>query len=265
MRIVVLTIFPELVAALWSHGMVRRAVEQRAVSAEAVNIRDFAPDRHHVTDDRPYGGGCGMVMKPEPLAAALRHARDTAPGARAILMSPQGRRFDQAIARELSELPGLILVCGRYEGVDDRLVGGLIDEELSIGDYVLTGGELAAMAVADAVTRLIPGVLGGEESAERDSFSDGRLEHGHYTRPPVFEGEAVPEVLLSGHHARIERWRLESSLMRTFVNRPDLFEGRPVAPAERDIFEAWRARLQGLLGDEATPAAGTRKRRRERG
>jgi tRNA (guanine37-N1)-methyltransferase len=264
-RIVVLTIFPGLVEALWSHGMVRRAVEQRAVTALAVNIRDFAPDRHHVTDDRPYGGGCGMVMKPEPLAAALRHAREAAPGARTILMAPQGRRFDQSVARELSEVPGMILVCGRYEGVDDRLIGNLIDEELSIGDYVLTGGEIAAMAVVDAVTRLIPGVLGGEESAERDSFSDGLLEHGHYTRPPVFEGEAVPEVLLSGHHARIERWRLESSLMRTFVNRPDLLIERPVAPAERDIFEGWRTRLQGLLGDARAPSAGTRPRRRERG
>lgn len=265
MRIVVLTIFPELVEALWSHGMVRRAVEQRAVTALAVNIRDFAPDRHHVTDDRPYGGGCGMVMKPEPLAAALRHAREAAPGARTILMAPQGRRFDQSVARELSELPGIILVCGRYEGVDDRLIGSLIDEELSIGDYVLTGGEIAAMTIVDAVTRLIPGVLGGEESAERDSFSDGLLEHGHYTRPPVFEGKAVPEVLLSGHHARIERWRLESSLMRTFVNRPDLLAERPIAPAERDIFEGWRARLQDLLGDATAPAAGTRTRRRERG
>jgi tRNA (guanine37-N1)-methyltransferase len=247
-RILVLTIFPDLVAALWSHGMVRRAVEQGTVSAEAVNIRDFAPDRHHVTDDRPYGGGCGMVMKPEPLAAALRHARETAPGARTILMAPQGRQFDQAVARELSRLPGMILVCGRYEGVDDRLVGGLIEDELSIGDYVLTGGEIAAMAVVDAVTRLIPGVLGGEESVERDSFSDGLLEHGHYTRPPVFEGDPVPEVLLSGHHARIERWRLESSLMRTFVNRPDLLHGRALRPAERQILERWQSDLQALLG-----------------
>jgi len=250
-RFLVLTIFPEMMAALWSHGMVRRAVEQGAVSAAAINIRDFAPDRHHVTDDRPYGGGCGMVMKPEPLAAALRHARESAPGARTILMAPQGRRFDQAAAQELAALPGLILVCGRYEGVDDRLVGGLIEDELSVGDYILTGGEIAAMAVIDAVTRLIPGVLGGEESAERDSFSDGLLEHGHYTRPPVFEGEAVPEVLLSGHHARIERWRLEASLIRTFVNRPDLLQGRTLSPQEREILARWQADLGRLLGGEA--------------
>lgn len=254
MRVLVLTIFPELVAALWAHGMVRRAVEQGALTAQAVNIRDFAPDRHHVTDDRPYGGGCGMVMKPEPLAAALRHARTAAPDARTILMAPQGRRFDQTVARELAALPGMILVCGRYEGVDDRLIGGLIEDELSIGDYVLTGGEIPAMAVVDAVTRLIPGVLGGAESAERDSFSDGLLEHGHYTRPPVFEGEAVPEVLLSGHHARIERWRLESSLLRTFVNRPDLLEQRVLSAAERKILARWQADLRRLLGpDDAAP------------
>jgi tRNA (guanine37-N1)-methyltransferase len=146
----------------------------------------------------------------------------------------------------------MILVCGRYEGVDDRLIGGLIDEELSVGDYVLTGGEIPAMAVVDAVTRLIPGVLGGEESAERDSFSDGLLEHGHYTRPPVFEGEAVPEVLLSGHHARIERWRLESSLLRTFVNRPDLLEQRVLSAPEREILDRWQANLRRLLGPDAS-------------
>jgi tRNA (guanine37-N1)-methyltransferase len=264
-RILVLTIFPQLVETLWAHGMVRRAVEQGALSAQAVNIRDFAPDRHHVTDDRPYGGGCGMVMKPEPLAAALRHARAAAPGARTILMAPQGRRFDQPLARELSHLPGLILVCGRYEGVDDRLIGGLIEDELSIGDFVLTGGELAAMAVIDAVTRLIPGVLGGEESAARDSFSDGRLEHGHYTRPPVFEGDAVPEVLLSGHHARIERWRLESSLMRTFVNRPDLLQAGSLTPEERDLLARWQADLRRLLGEPGADPSPVRKRRSGRG
>jgi tRNA (guanine37-N1)-methyltransferase len=247
MRILVLTIFPEMFQGFWSHGMVRRAIEQQAVAAAALDIRDFAQDRHHVTDDRPYGGGNGMVMKPEPLAAAIRHARQMAPEARTVLMSPQGRVFNQARAQELAGLKGLILVCGRYEGVDDRLCHELISDELSIGDYVLTGGEIAAMAVIDAVTRLIPGVLGGADSAARDSFSDGLLEHAHYTRPPVFEGAQVPEVLLSGHHDNIERWRLESSLLRTLVSRPDLLRQRALTAVEAEILRHWQARLAELL------------------
>ena len=259
MRILVLTIFPDMFDGLWSHGMVRRAIEQQAISAAALNIRDFADDRHHVTDDRPYGGGNGMVMKPEPLAAAIRHAQQTAPEARTILMTPQGRVFNQARARELAGLKGIILVCGRYEGVDDRLCHDLISDELSVGDYVLTGGEIAAMAVIDAVTRLIPGVLGGEDSAARDSFSDGLLEHAHYTRPPVFEGAGVPQVLLSGHHGNIERWRLESSLMRTLVNRPDLLQERALTAEEAEILRRWHAHLGELIG--ARPDAPERKRR----
>jgi len=259
MRILVLTIFPDMFDGLWSHGMVRRAIEQQAISAAALNIRDFADDRHHVTDDRPYGGGNGMVMKPEPLAAAIRHAQQTAPEARTILMTPQGRVFNQARARELAGLKGIILVCGRYEGVDDRLCHDLISDELSVGDYVLTGGEIAAMAVIDAVTRLIPGVLGGEDSAARDSFSDGLLEHAHYTRPPVFEGAGVPQVLLSGHHGNIERWRLESSLMRTLVNRPDLLQQRALTAEEAEILRRWHAHLGELIG--ARPDAPERKRR----
>jgi tRNA (guanine37-N1)-methyltransferase len=259
MRILVLTIFPDMFDGLWSHGMVRRAIEQQAISASALNIRDFADDRHHVTDDRPYGGGNGMVMKPEPLAAAIRHAQQTAPEARTILMTPQGRVFNQARARELAGLKGLILVCGRYEGVDDRLCHDLISDELSVGDYVLTGGEIAAMAVIDAVTRLIPGVLGGEDSAARDSFSDGLLEHAHYTRPPVFEGAGVPQVLLSGHHGNIERWRLESSLMRTLVNRPDLLQERALTAEEAEILRRWHAHLAELIGGR--PDAPDRKRR----
>jgi tRNA (guanine37-N1)-methyltransferase len=251
MQILVLTIFPEMFEGLWSHGMVRRAIEQRAISAAAINIRDFTADRHHVTDDRPYGGGSGMVMKPEPLSAAIRHAQQTAPDARTILMSPQGRVFNQAAARELAGGEGLILVCGRYEGVDDRLCHELIADEISIGDYVLTGGEIAAMAVIDAVTRLVPGVLGGEDSAERDSFSDGLLEHPHYTRPPVFEGAAVPEVLLSGHHGHIEGWRLEASLLRTLVNRPDLLQQREFTAQEAEIVRRWHARLGELLAGQA--------------
>ena len=258
MRILVLTIFPDMFDGLWSHGMVRRAIEQQAISASALNIRDFADDRHHVTDDRPYGGGNGMVMKPEPLAAAIRHAQQTAPEARTILMTPQGRVFNQARARELAGLKGIILVCGRYEGVDDRLCHDLISDELSVGDYVLTGGEIAAMAVIDAVTRLIPGVLGGEDSAARDSFSDGLLEHAHYTRPPVFEGAEVPGVLLSGHHVNIERWRLESSLMRTLVNRPDLLQERALTAEEADILRRWHSRLGELVGGR-TDAPGRKR------
>jgi tRNA (guanine37-N1)-methyltransferase len=259
MRILVLTIFPEMFDGLWLHGMVRRAIEQRVISASALNIRDYAADRHRVTDDRPYGGGCGMLMKPEPLAAAIRHARQMAPEGRTILMTPQGRVFNQALAREMAGLKGLILVCGRYEGVDDRLCQGLITDELSVGDYVLTGGEIAAMAVIDAVTRLIPGVLGSADSAARDSFSDGLLEHAHYTRPPEFEGAEVPEVLLSGHHGNIDRWRLESSLMRTLVNRPDLLQERELTAEEADILRRWHTHLGEIIGGR-TGAPGRKRR-----
>ncbi len=248
MQIQVLTIFPEMFDGFWAHGMVRRAIQQQILSASALNIRDFAADKHRTTDDRPYGGGSGMVMKPEPVAAAIRAAQQAAPDARTILMTPQGRRFDQAVARELAAQQGLILVCGRYEGVDDRLCLDLIADELSIGDYVLTGGEIAAMVVVDAVTRLIPGVLGGEDSAERDSFSNGLLEHGHYTRPQEFEGAEVPQVLLSGHHREIRRWRLESSLLRTLVNRPDLLRQRPLTEEEADILRRWHRHLAELIG-----------------
>jgi tRNA (guanine37-N1)-methyltransferase len=259
MQMLVLTLFPDMFDAFWSHGIMRKAVEQGSIVAAAMNIRDFALDRHHVTDDRPYGGGSGMVMKPEPLAAAIRAARERAPAARTILMSPQGRVFDQTIAREMASLPAMILVCGRYEGVDERLSRDLISDELSIGDYVLTGGEVAAMVVIDAVTRLIPGVLGGADSAERDSFSNGLLEHPHYTRPPVFEGAAVPDVLLTGHHRNIERWRLEASLMRTFVNRPDLLQERKRTDEETDILRRWQAELDQLLGERQETTGGKRR------
>jgi len=247
MQILVLTLFPDMFDAFWSHGIMRKAVEQGSITAAALNIRDFATDRHQITDDRPYGGGSGMVMKPEPLAAAIRTARERAPAAPVILMAPQGRVFRQTVAREMAALPEIILVCGRYEGVDDRLYRNMITDELSIGDYVLTGGEVAAMAVIDAVTRLIPGVLGGADSAERDSFSNGLLEHPHYTRPPVFEGTEVPEVLLTGHHRNIERWRLAASLMRTFVHRPDLLRQRVLTDEEIDIMRSWQDDLSRLL------------------
>jgi tRNA (guanine37-N1)-methyltransferase len=243
----VLTIFPEMFDSFWNHGIIRRAIEHRKIFASAVNIRDFAADRHQVTDDRPYGGGSGMVMKPEPLAAAIRHASKKLIGAKTILLTPQGRVFNQKMARELAASDGLILVCGRYEGVDERICHDLIDFEISIGDYVLTGGELAAMIVVDAVTRLIPGTLGGADAAEKDSFSDDLLEHAHYTRPANFEGREVPEVLLSGHHQEIDRWRLESSVMRTLLKRPDLLQKKDINRRERDILIKWRLEIEKIL------------------
>ena len=223
----------------WDHGIIRRAIDQKKIFASTLNIRDFAEDKHQVTDDRPYGGGSGMVMKPEPLAGAIRAANHKFPSAKTILLTPQGRVFNQAVANELAAFEGLVLVCGRYEGVDERISHDLIDDEISIGDYVLTGGELAAMVVIEAVTRQIPGTLGGEDAAEKDSFSNGLLEHAHYTRPQVFEGKAVPEILLSGHHEEIENWRLESALMRTLLKRPDLLKNKSLHKQELDILKKW--------------------------
>jgi tRNA (guanine37-N1)-methyltransferase len=257
MRFLVLTIFPEMFRSFWEHGIIRRALIQDRIHASAVNIRDFAPGRHRVTDDRPYGGGCGMVMKPEPLAAAIRSAADLAPGARRILLTPQGRVFDQHLARDLSTHAGLILICGRYEGIDERVGSGLIDDEISIGDYVLTGGEVAAMVVMDAVTRLIPGVLGGSESALKDSFSDHLLEHAHYTRPDDFEGETVPEVLMSGNHEEIEKWRRESELIRTFLKRKDLLKERSLSEPELEILEKWSRDIEEIIHTQSLRGADT--------
>ena len=247
MNFVVLTIFPEMFDPFWSHGIIRRAIEQQKIFASTVNIRDYARDRHQVTDDRPYGGGSGMVMKPEPLAGAIRAATRKVPAAGTILLTPQGRPFDQDMAKELASFDGLVMICGRYEGVDERICHDLIDYEISIGDYVLTGGELAAMIIVDAVTRLIPGTLGGEDAAENDSFSNGLLEHAHYTRPRIFEGREVPDVLLSGHHQEIERWRLESSLMRTLLKRPDLLLQKNLSREEIDILDKWRNEIKNIL------------------
>lgn len=250
MRIVVLSIFPRMFPSFFAHGMVRLACERGLLAFEVIDPRDFASDRHRTTDDRPYGGGSGMVMKPEPLAAALRHARRAAPGAEAILLSAQGLPLTQERVVEFSRRGALILVCGRYEGVDDRLCEEEIAEEISIGDYILSGGEVAAMAVIDAVVRLLPGVLGNPDSAARDSFADGLLEHPHYTRPAVFEGRAVPEVLQSGDHRRIARWRKEASLWRTLVHRPDLLRGRPLEDEEREILRGMQATLEEILPPE---------------
>jgi tRNA (guanine37-N1)-methyltransferase len=188
-----------------------------------------------------------MVMKPEPLAGAIRAATRKVPAAATVLLTPQGRPFDQNMAKELASFDGLVMICGRYEGVDERICHDLIDYEISIGDYVLTGGELAAMIIVDAVTRLLPGALGGEDAAENDSFSNGLLEHAHYTRPRIFEGQEVPDVLLSGHHQEIERWRLESSLMRTLLKRSDLLQQKNLNRQEIEILDRWRNEINKIL------------------
>lgn len=226
MRIQVVTLFPEEFRPLVDLGVTGRAIREGRVRLDTLNPRDFATDRHRSVDDRPYGGGPGMVMAVEPLRSTIRAAREQAGGqSRVALMSPQGRVLDQAGASELAGREELILVCGRYEGIDERLIELEIDEEWSIGDYVLSGGELAAAVLIDAVTRLLPGVLGHGQSAEQDSFSDGLLDCQHYTRPETVEGKGVPPVLLSGDHAAIERWRRKQSLGRTWLRRPELLAG----------------------------------------
>jgi tRNA (guanine37-N1)-methyltransferase len=257
MKLIALTIFPELMQAFWNNGIMRRATAEGIIAPAAVNIRDYAQGRHRVTDDRPYGGGCGMVMKPEPLAAAIAAASEMAPAAPRILLSPQGRPFDQAMAQDLAGQPGLILICGRYEGVDERIAEQCVDLEVSIGDFVLTGGELAAMVVMDAVTRLLPGALGNEDSAGQDSFGTQRLDCGHYTRPPRFEGRDVPEVLLSGHHELITRWRCADALMRTLVRRPDLLRAKPLDMQEVALLEQWRHEIDELIRSQAGRGPGS--------
>ncbi|MGM0664258.1 MAG: tRNA (guanosine(37)-N1)-methyltransferase TrmD [Thermodesulfobacteriota bacterium] len=222
MRFDVLTLFPDMFGPFLEQGVMGRAVERGLLEAGLTNIRDYARGTHRVTDDRPYGGGSGMVMKAGPIARALKDLDPVAGSEQVVLLSPQGRLFDQALAWELSTLDRLVLICGRYEGVDERVREAYVDQEISIGDFVLSGGEVAAMAVMEAVARLVPGVLGCETSNREDSFEDGLLEHPHYTRPPVFEGRKVPEVLLSGDHEKIRDWRRQESLKRTLEKRPDL-------------------------------------------
>lgn len=241
MHIGVVSLFPEMFTALSDSGITGRAVQQGQVRLDFVNPRDFTRDRHRTVDDRPFGGGPGMVMKPEPLHQAIQRARQQAgDGARVIYLSPQGRPLSHARVLELAALPALVLVAGRYEGIDERVIAADVDEELSIGDYVLTGGELAAMVVMDAVIRHLPGVLGHAQSAQEDSFADGLLDCPHYTRPELWEGRSVPEVLLSGDHQRIRRWRLKQALGRTLERRPDLLEGRALTSEEEELLALYR-------------------------
>ena len=241
-RIDVVTLFPELVRAVAESGVTGRAAAAGLLELVTWNPRDYARDRHRTVDDRPYGGGPGMVMLYAPLREAIRAARAAAPeGSRVAYLSPQGRRLDQAGVVELAQRPGLILVAGRYEGIDERLVEAEVDEEWSLGDYVLSGGELAAMVVVDCVTRLIPGALGDAESAEQDSFVDGLLDCPHYTRPETVDGCVVPPVLLSGDHAAIARWRRKQALGRTWERRPDLLERVALDEEQRGLLEEYIA------------------------
>ena len=236
MRFDVISLFPEMFSAM-RQGVTGRAVERGQVAMRLWNPRDYADDAHRTVDDRPYGGGPGMVMMVEPLRQAIEAAKAAAPDSRVLYLSPQGRRLDQAAARQLATEPGFILLAGRYEGVDERLIDAYIDEEWSIGDYVLSGGELPAMVLIDAVIRLLPGVLGHADSAEQDSYVDGLLDCPHYTRPEVVEGRAVPEVLMSGNHELIRRWRLKQALGRTWLRRPDLLERRQLSSEEQDLLD----------------------------
>jgi tRNA (guanine37-N1)-methyltransferase len=224
MRIDVLTLFPAMFAGPLDESIVRRARDQGQLELQLHNLRDYTHDRHRTVDDRPFGGGPGMLLKPEPIFEAVEHLRRAE--TRTVLLSPAGRLFCQAVARELAALPHLLLICGSYEGVDERVRESLVDDEWSIGDYVLTNGALPAMVIIDAVARLLPGVLGDAESAREESFSQDWLEYPQYTRPAEFRGMKVPEVLLSGHHAEIAQWRLAQARQRTAQRRPDLLAGR---------------------------------------
>ena len=251
MRFDILTLFPEMFAGVFDVTIIGRARELGQVEIGLHNIRDYAPGKHRVTDDTPYGGGGGMIMKPEPIFNAVEGILGItipAEGYRSlldqgyppvVLLTPQGRLLQQAVARELAAYDRLLLICGRYEGVDERVRQLLVTDEISIGDYVLSGGEIAAMVLVDVMTRLIPGVLGDPEATAKDSHSNGLLEHPHYTRPAEYRGASVPEILLSGHHAKLEEWRRQQSLARTLARRPDLL-------AKAALTEADRAYLDGL-------------------
>lgn len=248
MRIDVISIFPPMFEALTAYGVTGRAIGNGLLGVHVWNPRDYTTDRHRSVDDRPYGGGPGMVMRPEPIAAAIAAARSGNPGADVIYLSPKGRRLDQAGVLELAARGRLILLAGRYEGVDQRVLDTEVGEEWSVGDYVLSGGELAAMVLIDAVARQIHGVLGHEQSAQQDSFAAGLLECEHYTRPEVFAGRAVPAVLLSGDHEQIRRWRLKRALGQTWLRRPDLLEQLQMSDEQRHLLEEFRREHGGNVG-----------------
>jgi tRNA (guanine37-N1)-methyltransferase len=240
MKIDVVSLFPPMFEAVTGYGITGRAIERKLLELRVWNPRDFTTDPYRRVDERPYGGGPGMVMLPGPLKLALGAARAANPGAKVLFLSPQGRRLDQAGVLELSGRAGMILLAGRYEGVDERVIEAEVDEEWSIGDYVLSGGELAAMVIVDAIARQLPGALGHEDSAAEDSFANGLLDCPHYTRPEEFEGRRVPEVLLSGNHAEIRRWRLKQMLGRTFERRPDLLAKIELDGEQQQLLDEYR-------------------------
>ncbi|WP_027408156.1 tRNA (guanosine(37)-N1)-methyltransferase TrmD [Anoxybacteroides tepidamans] len=240
MKIDILTLFPNMFTGVFSESILKKAQEKQAVSINVVNFRDFADNKHQTVDDYPYGGGAGMVLKPQPIFDAVAHLAKESQSARIILLCPQGERYTQKKAEELSKESHLIFICGHYEGYDERIREHLVTDEISIGDYVLTGGELGAMVIVDSVVRLLPGVLGNEASSVHDSYSSGLLEHPHYTRPADFRGLKVPEVLLSGNHRLIDEWRQKESLRRTFLRRPDLLEQYQLTEQQKKWLEEFQ-------------------------
>jgi tRNA (guanine37-N1)-methyltransferase len=237
MKFDILTLFPNMFSSPLRESILGKAIEKGLIEIRTINIRDFTSDKHQVVDDTPYGGGQGMVMKVEPIARAIESVKAQNPSAWTVYLTPQGKPLHQDLARRLSTQPHLILLCGRYEGVDERVRESFVDEEISIGDYVLTGGELAAMVVIDAVSRFIPGVLGSDRSAEEDSFYNSLLEYPQYTRPPNFRGVCVPEVLLSGNHSAISVWRRKEALRRTSLRRPDLLAKAELTEEDKKLLE----------------------------
>lgn len=244
MRIDILTLFPNMFTGVFNESILKKAQEKKAVSLNVINFRDFADNKHKTVDDYPYGGGAGMVLKPQPIFDAVAHVTKDSERPRIILLCPQGERYTQKKAEELAKEDHLVLICGHYEGYDERIREYLVTDEISIGDYVLTGGELGAMVIVDSVVRLLPGVLGNEASPVHDSFSSGLLEHPHYTRPADFRGMKVPDVLLSGNHRLIEEWREKQSLKRTFLRRPDLLENYPLTEKQKRWIEEWKKEKQ---------------------